>query len=321
MVVLLIVSACSRPSPTVVDPPADEPSAPTVIASQAPAPSARAPIARRARHGGSDVTFYATSDLHVGYGYPDDLERLSADPVRDPVGLERANRTLIERMNALEGRAYPGAIGGVVGKPRGFLAAGDLTERGHRVEWDRFVALYGNKGEEGILKIPIFEVVGNHDREPGDWMEAEVGARHGGRYYSVDWDDVHVVALGEAPDDEGLAWLRSDLETQEVDVPIVIFFHRCLDGPWSDDNWFGDGDYRERLAALIADRNVIAILHGHHHASGHYKWRGIDVYKIGAVKDGVHLLNVFHVVDNRLTLARYNYDVDAWAGVETKSIR
>jgi hypothetical protein len=152
-------------------------------------------------------------------------------------------------------------------------------------------------------------------------MEAEVAARHGGRYYSLDWDDLHVVALGEAPDDEGLAWLQRDLESQEVDVPIVIFFHRCLDGPWSDDNWFGDGDYRERLAGLLAGRNVIAILHGHHHASGHYKWRGIDVYKVGAVKDGVHLLNVFHVVDKKLTLARYNYDVDAWAGMETKAIR
>ena len=267
---------------------------------------------RRARRGGMDVTFFVASDLHFGFGYPDDLKKLSADPFAQPVGLEKANRVLVTRMNALDGHPYPPDIGGAVTRPRGVLVTGDLTEWGRKEEWDRFVSYFGLTGKEGALVLPVFEAVGNHDKVHGPWIEQQVAARHGGRFYSWDWDDLHLVALGEAPDDEGLAWLARDLDDHR-DSPLVLYFHRALLGPWSDDNWFGDGTYRERLAQILARRTVLAIFHGHHHASGHYLWHGIDVYKPGAVKDDAHTLAVVHATDSQTTVALYDYDHDTWA--------
>lgn len=59
-------------------------------------------------------------------------------------------------------------------------------------------------------------------------------------------------------------------------------------GPWSTDNWFNDGAWPDRLAEALAGHHVLGIFHGHHHARGHYVWRGIDVYKPGAVKHDGH---------------------------------
>ena len=265
------------------------------------------------RRGKTDVTFVVASDTHFGFGYPDDATKLSPDPFAKPVGLESANRVLITRLNALAGHAYPEALGGgTVAPPRGLLITGDLTEWGQKREWERFVAYYGLTGTEGALRMPVFEAVGNHDRIPGPWVEQQVSARHGGRFYAFDWDDVHFVALGEAPDDEGLAWLERDLSRLDMDVPLVVYLHRALLGPWSDDNWFGDGTYRDRLAHLLEGRAVLALFHGHHHAAGHYLWHGFHVYKPGAVKDDAHTVAVVHVTDGEITVGYYNYDEDAW---------
>src|SRR5262249_28061598 len=107
----------------------------TVSVTAAPLTASAAPRVRRAKHGGTDVTFLAISDTHFGYEYPDDLAELSADPFVKPVGLEAVNVRLIKHANALAGVAYPKEIGGVVAAPRGLLAAGDLTEWGRREEW------------------------------------------------------------------------------------------------------------------------------------------------------------------------------------------
>ena len=150
-------------------------------------------------------------------------------------------------------------------------------------------------------------------------LEELVAKRHGGgRYYAWDWDDVHLVALGEAPDDEGLGFLERDLEGIANDVPLVLYFHLALMGPWSTGNWFAEGTFKDRLAKIIEKRNVAAIFHGHHHATDHYTWHGIDVWKPGAVKDGAHTFAVAHVTDDRMTIASYDWDRDGWAGMLDK---
>jgi len=287
---------------------------------QAPAVTVPAPAPmRKARRGGTDVTFLAISDTHFGYGYPD-LAKLSADPRTAPMGLERENLVLVSAMNTIEGKAYPAELGGFVGRPRGVLAAGDLTEWGRPEEWRRWVTVFGKTGTEGALELPIFEAVGNHDKVPGPWLEDEVAKRHGGRHYSWNWDDLHVVSLGDGPDDAGLLWLERDLDKLEADVPIVLYFHFPLDGENSTDNWFGLGTYRERLAKRLVGRNVIGIFHGHNHAWGTYLWHGIDVYDLGAVKDGPHIFTIVHVKDTTMQLATYNYDSRSFAWSHQKAL-
>lgn len=72
---------------------------------------------RRRLKGGSDVTFVVVSDTHFGY----------ADMMAQ-------NRTLVAKLNRIEGHPYPPpsreGILGKVGEPRGLLITGDLTEWG-----------------------------------------------------------------------------------------------------------------------------------------------------------------------------------------------
>lgn len=65
---------------------------------------------------------------------------------------------------------------------------------------------------------------------------------------------------------------------------------------------------------------MIAIFHGHHHANGHYVWRGIDVYKPGAVKDTTNTFTVARFTDHELDVAYYDYDRDAWAWWQKKKL-
>jgi hypothetical protein len=128
------------------------------------------------------------------------------------------------------------------------------------------------------------------------------------------------LALGEAPDEEGLAFATKDLEHVDPDVPLVVYFHLAILGPWSQGWWFADGGYHERLATMLAGRNVAAIFHGHHHVTAHYRWKGYDVFKPGPVKDGGRELAVVHITDAQMTVATYNYAADAWSGTFSKPI-
>lgn len=229
-----------------------------------------------------DVRFVVVSDTHLGY----------AD-------IEQDNVRMIAKLNEVASNA------------RGLVITGDLTEYGQPKQWEQFVQLYGLHGTETALKLPVFEMVGNHDKvNLGPWVEQRVSERHGTkeRFYAWDWDDLHLVALQEGPDQEGLAWLTKDLATQAKDVPLVLFFHLALLGPWSTGNWFDDA-YKEAFARAIAGHNVVAIFHGHHHATDHYVWKGYDVFKPGAVKHGAHTFAVVHVTDKTWTLDSYNWDL------------
>ncbi len=255
--------------------------------------------------GSSDVTFLVVSDTHFGFG-----------------GIPAAHDVLIPKLNGIAGRALPQQMGGTVAPPRGLLVTGDLTEWGSVEEWEPFAATYGlDGGTNGKLRIPVFEVVGNHDKVHGPFVEQRVMARHGGnRFYAWDWDDLHLVALGEAPDEQGLDFLARDLEHVAKNVPVILYFHLALAGPWSSDNWFAAGTLKDRLAKLVEQWSVIGIFHGHHHATGRYQWHGVEVFKPGAVKDGAHTFAVVRVTDDSMSVVSYDWDHDVWASVFDKRL-
>lgn len=287
---LTALAACSRATPaTRSDTPA-EASAP--ISSPTASP-------KHTRSGRCDVTFLVLSDTHVGFE-----------------GIDEPQQRVVRAMTDIAGQPFAPPRGAPVAKLRGLVVTGDLTEEGLPEQWRRFLDVYDH------LPFPLFEMVGNHDNMH-DWrVWDETTARHGGRWYSWDWDDLHLVALAEAPDDGALAWLEKDLAAYEVDVPIIVFFHRALMGPWSTANWFNDGTYPDRLAAILEKRKVLGIFHGHHHARGHYVWHGIDVYKPGAVKHDGHTFSVVHVGAGLFSVAWRGLSddgrSDAWAQQHTK---
>jgi hypothetical protein len=262
-----------------------------------------APPRARARRGGMDLTFLVTADTHIGY-----RGKVPVPETPSGVDIEEVHEKAIVAMNTITGTPLPRALGGRVGEPRGLLIAGDLTETGRAAEWARFEVIFGLTGREGRIRYPVYEGAGNHDKAGGPHVERQIARRHGGARYAFDWDDVHVVCLGEAPNDEDLAWLRSDLDAVGRDVGIVLYFHFPLAGPYSRGNWFGDGGYHERLHETIAGRRVLGIFTGHYHASGVYRWRGFDAYLVGSAKHSWHAFSVVRVTDERMTVASYNYD-------------
>jgi hypothetical protein len=249
-----------------------------------------------------DVTFVVASDTHFGFG-----------------GIEASNQRLVDRVSGLSGRSWP--HGGSVGTLSGLVITGDLTEWGHDAEWERFLAFYGGPGTSAKITIPVFEMIGNHDKVVGKHVETEVAKRHGGgRYYAWSWGGLRLVSLGEAPDDEGLEYLQREITTRPNDEPVMIFFHLALQGPWSTEHWFGQGDFKQRMAKILAGKNVAAIVHGHQHMHGHETWSGFDVLKPGAAKHRDNSFFVVRATTKKLSVAWLDFTNDQWIGTFAKAL-
>lgn len=304
--VLWLALGCQR-EPNRVGQSQRQPVASASQAIAAPAASVEKSV-RKARTHQLDVTFLVASDTHLGF----DVSTASGrDILKQPMGIERTNLRMIESMNGVPGRAFPEALGGVLATPRGVLITGDLTEKGGVEQWGMFEQMYGRSGQGGPLKFPVFEGDGNHDRVL-DWhVRDQIAKRHGGRYYSFDWDDLHLVCLSEAPEDDGIAFLDKDLARIEKGVPVVLFMHLPLLGPWSE-NWWTEQNGPQKLERAITGHNVIGIFHGHYHATGGYRWQAYDVYNVGSPKDMVHTYLVVEVRNDKMRVGAFNYDTLSW---------
>ncbi len=269
-------------------------------------------VGTRHRTGPLDVTFLVQSDTHFGA----DLQAPWRGPPLAGAGrLEMLDlqRYIADQANAIQGQSWPAAFGGEVGKPVGMLLAGDLTEDGDPQQWKQFVSVYGGPNRPALLKMAVEESVGNHDNRSGPYVAGEVTRRHGGVEYSVDWGDLHVVSLGEEPAEGTVEWLRDDLKGLGADMPIVIFFHRPILGPYSGTGWFGVAANQEAFYGAIREHQVIAIFHGHIHKTGNYTWHGIPVYLPGSAKNEARSFLVAHITDDRLQVASWNYELgDFW---------
>ena len=88
---------------------------------------------------------------------------------------------LVDVLNRLPGTAIPaGAGGGTVLPPRGLIHAGDCIDSGDKphttmqeTEWAAFADGFGLTGKDGKLKLPIYEVHGNHDSPRGDGLAVQ----------------------------------------------------------------------------------------------------------------------------------------------------
>jgi hypothetical protein len=155
-----------------------------------------------------ELTFYAMSDTHVGHVI--DREK----------GTIKQQCEEVAWINSLPGAAYPEAMGGVVGPPRGVVMAGDLINDGaladrYPKQWADWVADFGVDGE-GRCRFPVFEGVGNHDVNLNLFVFNQIKQRNrkrlvlgyighvsdNGYHYSWDWNGVHFVNVNIFPGNE-----------------------------------------------------------------------------------------------------------------------
>ncbi|RPI61349.1 MAG: hypothetical protein EHM48_05785, partial [Planctomycetaceae bacterium] len=254
-----------------------------------------------------DITFIVAADAHLG----------AAD-------MEALNRRQIEHMNAIPGTPYPAAIGGKVGQPLGVLLAGDMTNTGDSEQWRTFTTLYGLTGKEGLLKYPIYECVGNHDRAAflpqqklfiKGFVDGEVSKRHGGLSYSWEWNGVRFICLSMYPNADNIRWLQDGLAGVGRETPVVIYFHYSITGPYSE--WWSEKE-KDAFAKSIEGYNIVGIFHGHYHNSYAYKWRGFDVFDTGSARHYPHCFMVVHITDKTMSAASWDWGNRRWYGIFTK---
>jgi cytolysin (calcineurin-like family phosphatase) len=250
---------------------------------------------------GPGLTFLVAADTHFGYE-----------------GMEELNRIQVEAMNSLPGTPYPDALGGTAGTPLGVLAAGDLTENGRLVELKLFVKYFGMKGVGGMLKYPVYPGTGNHDRRGGRTAVAKKIKYHYKTLpYSWNWQDVHFICLDDYPRAEYRKWLKKDLAGAGKERPLVIFFHYCILGPYSD--WWSEKK-KKQFRSAIKDFNVIAIFHGHYHAEDYYQWEGYDVFNVGSPKYIYPSFAAVRVTKKRMDTAYWNYVQRQWSWWHRKEL-
>lgn len=263
----------------------------------------------RSAPGDAPVAFFLVGDTHF---LADKAATAKLDPRSSSV-----TGGLIDVLNKLPGTAIPTeAGGGKVLAPRGVIHAGDCIDTGDKAnvamqasEWDAFADGFGLTGKDGKLKVPVYEVHGNHDSPRGDGLAVKkIIARNktrpdvtnvskNGVHYSWDWGGVHFINLGIVVGQiasvtrrrryaplESLDFLLSDLKDKvgTSGRPIVITHHVDMlryakplpieDKKAASMEW--DPVDVKGFHDALAGYNIAAILYGHTHARNVYHWDG-----------------------------------------------
>ena len=269
------------------------------------------------------VAFFVVGDTHF-LADKDDTAKL--DKRSGPV----CGR-LVDVLNKLPGEDIPKeAGGGKVLAPRGVVHVGDCIDTGDKAntkmqetEWAAFADAYGLTGKDGKLKLPVYEVYGNHDSPKGDGLVVKriiernktrpgvSNVSKNGLHYSWDWGGVHFVNLGivvgqaadvkrkrRYPPLDSLDFLVSDLKDKvgTSGKPVVITQHIDMlryaqplpvDDKKAEGMEWDPADVKGYHAALKG-YSVAAILYGHTHARNVYRWDGTN----RAANEGIPTFNV-----------------------------
>lgn len=265
-------------------------------------------------------SFCVVGDTHF-------LADKTAPEKMDAVSLE-VNTRLIDALNALPDKELPG--GGKVTAPRGLIHCGDLIDSGdknggvypqmHRTEWKAYVESFGLDGKDGRLKLPVYEVHGNHDGPQAvgvaiDGIKERNKKRPGllnispnGLHYSWNWGGVHFLNLGinVAPGTntpkrqrynpvESHEFLVADLEKHATEnKPVIITHHvdmaryigACETAPDTFKEW--DACAVRNYYDALKNYNIAAIFYGHTHSRNVFRWDG----ESAQAKNGLSVFNV-----------------------------
>lgn len=270
------------------------------------------------RKGNLDATLLVASDIHVGskscnWSLKKDGKILkTCTPIRPWI------LKLIESMNTISDKFLP-VFNQKVPIPSGVIVCGDLTQNGYDNQWIEYTRLFGLTGKDGKLKFPVFDIPGNHDLRNRAYTLTRMNQRQGGTLYFRDFNDLRIVALGEAPSQQDLKKLMKILARTGKNRPVILFMHFPLYGPYSK-TWFTADTYTESLYNIIKEFNILAILHGHFHGSGYYKWKGFDVYNIGSVKHSQKDFGVIRVTDNYFFFGAWHLETQKWWWYHVKPV-
>ena len=264
-------------------------------------PKLNPPVEKFGREPGDDLdqTFYVIADTHLGYKNSVEKNKDLACQLNSlhqyakiPFDIHKENLSPIE--HGFEDISTPAAV----------IIAGDLTEDGKREQWKDFEKIFGLTGNDGMLNYPVLECTGNHDRRlfGGGGVPKVVAKRHGGVCYRKSFGDLQVISVDTCPGDENLGWLKKELRKVGTNLPVILFFHYNIDGPFSQ---FWSLSEKQKFARACANYNIIGIFHGHYHPPQMGKFNNMNVFNTGASKHGCNSLMVCRVTSQRIGVCTY----------------
>lgn len=256
------------------------------------------------------VSFFVVGDTHY-------LANKDQTSQLDEKSREVTGR-LVEWLNKLPGSSLPESVGGgSLSAPRGVIHVGDIIDTGDKqgktqvamqeTEWKGFLSDFGLNGQDARLKLPVYEVHGNHDSPSSQGLAIDgikernkkrpdvTHVSDNGLHYSWNWGHVHFINLGivvgpvpevarkrrYAPADS-LPFLVDDLAKHAKDGRPVVLTHHIDVARYSgacdraaEPNG-GEWDTCDVAAyyELLKQHNVAAVLYGHTHVRNVFRWNG-----------------------------------------------
>lgn len=186
-----------------------------------------------------------------------------------------------------------GAIPAMRHRPDFVVMSGDLTDTGDAESYAALHRLVAG------FPVPVVLALGNHDRR-APFHEVFGGSAHDRAHdHDAVHGGVHVITLDTsvpgrvagALDPGQIDWLAEALARHPGLPKLVVAHHPPRTDaaalPWT----CLDADSTERLAALLSDRNIIAVLSGHIHMNRMSVWQGVPL----VVSAGLHsTIDVLH---------------------------
>jgi 3',5'-cyclic AMP phosphodiesterase CpdA len=193
----------------------------------------------------------------------------------------------------------------------GDLVDGNRDPAQARQQWAQFEQVFPRAGVSlGGSAVPVFAIAGNHDGDPAGPTRQGLVERNralhaagrlaaisdNGAHFAINWDGLHLVCVNlcaaDSTDEQtpfrfgkpgpnswndpqlALSFLASYLR-QHVGAsgqPVMLMQHYGFDGFSLGDWYWWTAAQRRAMYDLLADYNIIAIVHGHNHRAEHYRW-------------------------------------------------
>jgi 3',5'-cyclic AMP phosphodiesterase CpdA len=182
-------------------------------------------------------------------------------------------------------------------RPRFVIAGGDLTERGLENEFIQLREILKP------LKVPVYAMPGNHDTR---WKGKPLFTKYVGRgYRSLNVEGYHLVLLDTSPegqpdgylDPAQIQWVRSDLDTIDPNMPVLVFSHHPL-GQGAVGN-------EDEVLRLLRNRKTVLYVAGHSHRSSVVKGQGAVYVEDSGILEGTFLS--LHITGNTLDLVSVDF--------------
>ena len=217
----------------------------------------------------------------------------------------------VDAMNALAGTEYPAKIGGKVATPAFVFGCGDVTEWPTVAARDAYNEIVTRR-----LKIPAYDLVGNHDEggdAPSETIKKWIVARHGALSYTFDRGGVHFIATfapyneslknpAQPVAKEALDFIRADLAKTPKGTPVVVALHLCLDAITN----------RDEVVAAFGDANVILVLGGHYHKVTVGEYRGFRFVQLPSPASESEF-TVVRISPDRLVAIPFDFKAKKWS--------